>query len=951
VTRLALVISALIPLAAVILFGTVERSSAPFRGTEPLGPIYGEHAVSQMFYPDGAVISGVDVRIATYARKNLEGILTLRVRQTSAGPDLRTATVEAGQIQDSALHRFRFVPLATPRRPVSGLPGVEVLPLQFTVESTATHVENAVAVWAHKGPDVQTDPPYFQTDRLASYDGLRQGMDLVFAPIYVIPAPWALGAAIERLILDGFGPWLALLALVLPGALVARLCLGNWAGTVVVMALAPAFGVALIALVTLWTGVLGIRTSPVLPLIITVAAAICLVAIEVARHRDSHPAVSATSRAERWAGAAALGAVALGLGFRAVALDGMATPPGADSYHHTLITQLIMDRGGVPSTYLPYAPISSFSYHFGFHATAAWVGAVIGWDALRGVAMVGLLLNGLAALSVFGLAMLAGLGPVTAGVASVVVAVASPFPMWFLDVGRYPQEAALIVFPIAAAFALGYADRQVCKIGAPHHHSPPSHDAVRPADSALGGRPDGVGMQGGRGLVDFAPHPNPKGQLGVLFGGAVLAAGLFLAHYRIALMLLLLMALHLIWTAIRGRREGYGRLRWNALRCAAILLGAGVLVAPWIVRLLQGFTLGIRGSEGRYAADYYNLERLGTALGHPALGPLAITAAVGVALAVAFRAPLLGLLAAWGAILFLGSNPHWIRVPGAGALDSVTVVSSLYIVGALATGYVAQRVWGVGERLRQYVSGARPHPNPLPEGEGTLAIVPPSGREAAAGREADVQVASPSGRGRRSAARPGEGATTTAASTARPGEGVARALLASTFVRSGLLAALGLLAGWGALLLPGLVQPEQTLADAADLRAAEWIAWQLPADARFLVNASIVGWEPDFVAPTDGGAWLPLLARRETTLLPLVYAGERGVAPAAVDRMEQIARAARADPTSPGTLRLLRESGVTHVYLGARGGPVEEHKLLASPAYRRVYASLGVSIYELVEGR
>jgi hypothetical protein len=165
------------------------------------------------------------------------------------------------------------------------------------------------------------------------------------------------------------------------------------------------------------------------------------------------------------------------------------------------------------------------------------------------------------------------------------------------------------------------------------------------------------------------------------------------------------------------------------------------------------------------------------------------------------------------------------------------------------------------------------------------------------------------------------------------------------------LAALGLLSGLGALQLPGLVHPEQALADTADLEAAEWIAWQLPADARLLVNASIVGWEPDFVAPTDGGAWLPLLARRGTTMLPLVYAGERGAAPVDVDRMEAIARAARSDPAAPATLKLLRESGVTHVYLGARGGPIEEHKLMESSDYRRVYASHGVSIFELVGSR
>ena len=44
---------------------------------------------------------------------------------------------------------------------------------------------------------------------------------------------------------------------------------------------------------------------------------------------------------------------------------------GSDSYHHTLITQLILDKGKIPDNYLPYAPIVSFTYHFGFHSLAA----------------------------------------------------------------------------------------------------------------------------------------------------------------------------------------------------------------------------------------------------------------------------------------------------------------------------------------------------------------------------------------------------------------------------------------------------------------------------------------------------------------------------------------------------------------------------------------------------
>jgi hypothetical protein len=168
-----------------------------------------------------------------------------------------------------------------------------------------------------------------------------------------------------------------------------------------------------------------------------------------------------------------------------------------------------------------------------------------------------------------------------------------------------------------------------------------------------------------------------------------------------------------------------------------------------------------------------------------------------------------------------------------------------------------------------------------------------------------------------------------------------------TVVRLVLLAGVSWLAGWGALQLPTVVRPEQSLAGAGDLAAARWIDATLPRDARFLVNASVVKWEPDFVEPTDGGSWLPLLAHRATTLLPLVYAGERGVAPADIDRMEQIARAARADVTAPTTIQLLRESGVSFVYLGVYGGPIDELRLATSSDFRRIYARHGVSIYEL----
>ncbi|MBM2811434.1 MAG: hypothetical protein HW416_2193 [Chloroflexi bacterium] len=80
----------------------------------------------------------------------------------------------------------------------------------------------------------------------------------------------------------------------------------------------------------------------------------------------------------------------------------------------------------------------------------------------------------------------------------------------------------------------------------------------------------------------------------------------------------------------------------------------------------------------------------------------------------------------------------------------------------------------------------------------------------------------------------------------------------------------------------------------------------------------------------------------------MLYPAERGASTVRVDRMEQIANAVAADPASAVALDLLREAGVSHVFLGSRGGPISEPKLAGSGSYGLVYRSGGVAIYELL---
>ena len=43
-----------------------------------------------------------------------------------------------------------------------------------------------------------------------------------------------------------------------------------------------------------------------------------------------------------------------------------------DSYQHTMIAQLLVDNQGLFSSWEPYVPLATFTYHFGFHANVAF---------------------------------------------------------------------------------------------------------------------------------------------------------------------------------------------------------------------------------------------------------------------------------------------------------------------------------------------------------------------------------------------------------------------------------------------------------------------------------------------------------------------------------------------------------------------------------------------------
>lgn len=175
-------------------------------------------------------------------------------------------------------------------------------------------------------------------------------------------------------------------------------------------------------------------------------------------------------------------------------------------------------------------------------------------------------------------------------------------------------------------------------------------------------------------------------------------------------------------------------------------------------------------------------------------------------------------------------------------------------------------------------------------------------------------------------------------------------------IQAGATLAICGLAWWGASYRLKDIHPDATaMVTPADLRAAAWIDQHTPADARFLIN----GFFPNSgsVVGADAGWWLPLIAHRQTVLPPLLYVSEQGPRPDYREWVNQLYRTIHDEGVaSPAALALLRERGVTYVYIGERGGKVgyngtaqvlNPETLLASPAFRQVYHQDQIWIFSL----
>jgi hypothetical protein len=147
---------------------------------------------------------------------------------------------------------------------------------------------------------------------------------------------------------------------------------------------------------------------------------------------------------------------------------------------------------------------------------------------------------------------------------------------------------------------------------------------------------------------------------------------------------------------------------------------------------------------------------------------------------------------------------------------------------------------------------------------------------------------------------------------------------------------------------PGL----HALVTRPDLEAMKWIAGNTPPRSLFLVREALVH-RGRSVVGLDAGWWIPLLAGRANTVPPeYALLTEKPIDPGySRDVFKMAAAWERLSPASPEGLDLLRQRGVTHVYLGQRSGRspglISFDRLRDHPAFQLVYRQDRVSIFQI----
>ncbi|MBX7213721.1 MAG: hypothetical protein K1X39_06870 [Thermoflexales bacterium] len=408
----------------------------------------------------------------------------------------------------------------------------------------------------------------------------------------------------------------------------------------VILSYSLGLGVVLPGLVLLWARVIGLRMLSAPVIAGYCAVSLCLL-LWLLRRRSIRPRLPTATEA------LFLVVFLVALVDRLGAVLDLRFGHLGDSLQHTIIVQLLVERGGLFNDWAPYGAMTSFSYHFGFHAIAAMAQVLTGIATERCVVLVGQVMNALVVPATYlGTALLfadkAYKHPSwrwAGALAALVPAFLNTQPAYYVNWGRYTQLTGQVVLPLVGPLLL----RQV------------------------------VGQSRSR---------RTQWAFGLLLGG------LFLTHYRISLIAITFIAtsLILLWVSSSGN--------WRqSLRESRTLVFVGllsfVLVLPWLVQVWGGKLPTIYGRVLPQTGEAIPAA----AMELPRIAPFYlkwwIAALAGVGLLTGIRGRTWETIhpAGWFIAMLAFPTLFLWSLPGARLIDWMTIYIALYIPTTYLFGY------------------------------------------------------------------------------------------------------------------------------------------------------------------------------------------------------------------------------------------------------------------------
>ncbi len=321
-------------------------------------------------------------------------------------------------------------------------------------------------------------------------------------------------------------------------------------------------------------------------------------------------------------------------------------PMWGDAYHHTVISQLIIDQGGLFGSWEPYASMQSFTYHFGFHTAVAIFSWITNIAAYKSVLWVGQVMNILAVLAIYPLAYQIGRDK-WAGIIGVLIAgLASPMPNFYLNWGRYTQLTGQIIFCAALFFFLRKLEKQ-------------------------------------QGITKFWCF---------LIIGCLLATGLALTHYRIFIFLVI----SLFSIGLHRILKGDNHVK-TIKEYVSLGVGTSMLFFPWLLNVYGGkFMENLTNQITTLPSQATSFTWEYNAIGNVSIYlPAALWALLALSLGWGLwkneiNVYIVGL--SWFLIICV-ANPNWFGLPGSGMLSNFAVFIAIYIPAAVMIGGAASWLW------------------------------------------------------------------------------------------------------------------------------------------------------------------------------------------------------------------------------------------------------------------